>query len=184
MAFGALGHLGEFLGHPVALELGDVVDEQHAVEMVDLVLQHRRQQTLGEDLLLLAVAIDETRAHARRPFDLFVIFGDRQAAFLIDAALFRRPDNLGIDEILRMFWLFDLRGIDDDQPDRLGELDRGEADAGRLVHCLDHVIHQLAQLVVDALDRRADEAQLRIGQSDDGAQGHGIPDRMKIDGVK
>src|SRR2546426_5445137 len=35
--------LGEFFDHAGALELGDVVDEEHAVEMVDLVLQAGRQ---------------------------------------------------------------------------------------------------------------------------------------------
>src|SRR5216684_2851794 len=35
--------LGEFLDHAGALELGDVVDEEHAVEMIDLVLQAGRQ---------------------------------------------------------------------------------------------------------------------------------------------
>jgi alkyl hydroperoxide reductase subunit AhpF len=36
---GALGGFLEFLDHPVALELRDVVDEENAIEMVDLVLE-------------------------------------------------------------------------------------------------------------------------------------------------
>ena len=36
--------LGEFLGDAVALELGQVIDEQHAVGVVDLVLQAGREQ--------------------------------------------------------------------------------------------------------------------------------------------
>ena len=43
--------LGEFLDHSISLELREVVDEEDAVEVVDLVLQHRRQQTLGQNFL-------------------------------------------------------------------------------------------------------------------------------------
>ena len=58
-------------------------------------------------------------------------------------------------------------GVDDEKPDRLGDLDRGEADAGGVVHRLRHVVHQLAQRAVDAFDRLADETQLGVGQGND-----------------
>ena len=54
---GALGGFLEFLDHPVALELGDVVDEQNAVEMIDLVLQNGGEQALGQDLAFLPLAV-------------------------------------------------------------------------------------------------------------------------------
>ena len=54
---GALGGLGEFLDDPIALELGNVVDEQYAVEVVDLVLQAGGEQTLGFDLFLIAIEV-------------------------------------------------------------------------------------------------------------------------------
>src|SRR3974390_973599 len=53
--FAALGRLPEFPYHNVALELGDIVDEQHAVSMIDLVLQAGGEQALGFNLMLLAV---------------------------------------------------------------------------------------------------------------------------------
>jgi hypothetical protein len=40
------------------LQLGDVVDEQDAVEMVDLMLQAGGQQAVGQHLLLLALRRD------------------------------------------------------------------------------------------------------------------------------
>ena len=40
---GALGGLGELLDHAGALELGNVIDEQHAVEVIDFVLQAGRE---------------------------------------------------------------------------------------------------------------------------------------------
>ena len=63
--------LGEFLDDAVALELGHMVDEQHAVDVVDLVLQAGRQQALGLDLVRLAVEIEifdlDLRPAARPP---------------------------------------------------------------------------------------------------------------------
>ena len=46
---GALGGFLELLDHPVALELGDVVDEEDAIEMVDLVLQNDGGRALGQN---------------------------------------------------------------------------------------------------------------------------------------
>ncbi len=53
-----LAGLGEFLHHHVALQPRYVVDEEHAVEMVDFVLQAGGEQAFGGQFLLLAVAVD------------------------------------------------------------------------------------------------------------------------------
>src|SRR5580704_5201105 len=63
----ALGGLGEFFQHAVALEHGQIIHEQHAVEMVDLMLDAGREQAIGVFLMHLAVEIGETDAHLRRP---------------------------------------------------------------------------------------------------------------------
>src|SRR5260221_10173593 len=47
--------LGEFLQHAIALQLRQMIHEQHAVEMVDLVLDAGGEQALGVFLLHLAV---------------------------------------------------------------------------------------------------------------------------------
>src|SRR5665213_751357 len=71
--FSELRRLGVFLDDAVALQLGDVVDEQHAVEMVDLVLDAGRQQTRCLDLMLFAVKIEIAEHDLRRPLDLLVV---------------------------------------------------------------------------------------------------------------
>src|SRR5271169_273492 len=114
-----LGDLDEFLDHPIALQLREIVYEQHAVEMVDLMLQHGRKQVFGEHFLMRAIAVDVAHANARWPLDLPVIFGDGEAALLVRPALVRGPDDLRIDEIERSLGLVRLGGVDDDQPDRL-----------------------------------------------------------------
>src|SRR5690606_28704406 len=80
----ALERLDGLLPHHFALELRDVVDEQHAVEMIDLMLNAGREHALGLDLLRPALAVGEGDADFRRTLDLLVIFGDRQAALLVD----------------------------------------------------------------------------------------------------
>src|SRR5262249_59901554 len=107
----ALRRLAEFLDDAGALELGDVVDEQHAVEMVDLVLQAGRQQPVRLDLLLVAGKIGVADAYLRRALDLLIIFRNRQTAFLVGRALLRCPDELRIDVDLRVSRLLPLCGI-------------------------------------------------------------------------
>ena len=70
-----------------------MVDEQNAVEMVDLVLQAGGEQPFGLDLLRLAVAVEIFDAHRGRALDFGIVVGDRQAAFLVDRALVARVDE-------------------------------------------------------------------------------------------
>src|SRR5689334_800159 len=92
----ALGGLGKLLVHAVALQLRKIVDEQHAVEMIDLVLDAGGIEALSVLLMQLAVEIQEAHTHLRRPLDLLIIFGDRKAAFLVDGLLLRRGDDLRV----------------------------------------------------------------------------------------
>ena len=67
--------------------------------------------------------------HLRGPLDLLVVFRDRQAAFLVGALLLRGPDDLRIDEHLRLLRLVLLGGVDGDDALRHADLNRREADA-------------------------------------------------------
>src|SRR5579863_621160 len=120
----ALRGFPEFLDHPVALELGDVIDEQNAVEMVDLVLEHGREQALSQGFARLSLSVEGADAHRRRALDLGVIFRNGKAALLIGRALFSRPYDLGIDERLGVGRFLLFGDVDHQEPDRLGDLDR------------------------------------------------------------
>src|SRR5688500_1986941 len=52
----------EFLAHALALHLGEIVDEQPAVEVIDLVLHADREQPV--EVLLEGLAVAILRAHA------------------------------------------------------------------------------------------------------------------------
>src|SRR5256885_14864353 len=77
--------LGEFLDNPVALEARDVVDEENAIQVVDLMLQAGGEKARGVNLLGLALAVEIAGIHLRWAAHHVVIFGDRQAAFPISA---------------------------------------------------------------------------------------------------
>ena len=71
---------------------------------------------------------------------------------------------------LRIFRILRLLQVDHQQADRHADLDRGEADAGRVVHRLEHVGDERLQLVVERLHRLgnlpqdADRASHRCGE--------------------
>ncbi len=62
------------------------------------------------------------------------------------------------------------------------DLDRGEADAGRFVHRLEHVLDERLQLVVERLDGGGDGLEPRIGRFEDFADSHGL--KGKSEGAK
>ena len=86
---------------PVALELRQVVDEQDAVQMVDLVLQAGREQPVRFDLVRLALKIEILDLHLRGAFDVIVEFRNRKTSFFVDRLLVAGGDDLRIDEDLR-----------------------------------------------------------------------------------
>src|SRR5882672_7529154 len=68
----------------IALQAADAVDEELAVEMVDLVLQRHRKQALGLDPHFLLVRRVGAEQNARRAVDLGREVDDREAALFPD----------------------------------------------------------------------------------------------------
>ncbi len=141
--------------------------------MVDLVLDADGKDSVGVDFPLLVVAVEELRPHPVGTLDVLVIFRDRQTAFLIDLEIIRGPGDFRVGKTQRLWFLVVLaRDIDDDDALRHGNLDRGQSDARRGIHGFQHVVHQLADFVIDAIDRLADETQARIRKGYDVEFGH------------
>ena len=90
------------LGQPahdhVALQRRQVIDEQHAVEMVDLVLQAGGEQAVGLDLAPRAGLVQVAHLDPRRPRHVGVLAGQRQAAFLARGQFVAGGDDLRVDQ--------------------------------------------------------------------------------------
>lgn len=150
-----------------------MVDEQATVEVVDFVLDADGEQAVGLDFPFLVVAVEKPDPHPVRALDVLVIVRDRQAAFLVDLQFVGGPGDFRIGQTQRPRFLVVLAGdVDDDDALGNGNLNGGKADARRGIHGFQHVVHQRADFVVDAVDRFADETQSRIGQGDDVEFGH------------
>jgi len=68
-----------------------MVDEQHAVEMVDLMLETGRQQAVQFLLMRRAVTVEPFGTAPRRALDLGILLGDRQAAFIVAGQVVAQP---------------------------------------------------------------------------------------------
>ena len=78
-----------------------------------------------------------------------------------DARLKLKKDALFVTDIKHQYTL------------RHRNLDSGQADSGRVIHCLQHVIKQLAEFIVHALHRLRLLSEHRIGESYDIEFSHG-----------
>ena len=155
-----------------------MVDEENALEMVHLMLEAGGEQAVQPLLVLLAVAIEPACGDHCGALDLGILVGDRQTAFVIDRMLLGLRDDLRVDEYerpLHRFAAFFLRllKVDHQQPLSHADLDRRQADAGRVVHRLEHVVDERLELVVESLDGGGNDAKPRVGRLDDGQDGHG-----------
>ena len=90
----------EFLPDPLALQPRQMIDEEHAVQMVDFMLHGAGEEFFAADVEEFAFDVLRADDGFVGAFDLFAEAGDGQAAFLAD---------------LRAFELDDLR-VDQDEP--------------------------------------------------------------------
>src|SRR5918993_2145661 len=123
------------------------VEHEHALEMVDLVLEHARLEFVGLDVDHVAVEVDAAHVDHLGPQHLDVQARNRQATFVVD------PFTVGLD---------DLR-VDDRQrfvtevphDDLLlhPDLRRGERQAvARVGQRVEHVVDEPDDLAVDVVD--------------------------------
>ncbi|MOA10989.1 hypothetical protein D3C78_1309030 [compost metagenome] len=125
-------------------------------------LDAHRQQALGDQLEGLAVAVQRLDPDLLRAVDVLVEAGHRQAAFLVLVHLLGERFELGVDEHPRLALV--LGQVHHHQTLVHVDLGRGQADAGRRVHGLEHVVDQLAQGVVHRGHRLGEGAQAGIGE--------------------
>jgi len=93
--------------------------------------------------------------------------GDGEAALQV-SILTRRAHDAGVDELVEL-----ALDLDDADRQRLSELGRGQPDPGRVAHRVGEVVKQLVKRLAEAVDRLAPEAQPRIAERHDRANGHG-----------
>ena len=134
-----------------------MLDEQDAVQMVDLVLDAHGQQAIGIDGEGLAVEIQRRDGDGVGPLHLVVDAGDGQTAFLVGLQRVALSDDFGVDEHPQLVLLFGH--VDDDDTFVHVDLRGRQPDAGRLVHRLGHVGHEPADSVVHNRDPLGDPMQ-------------------------
>src|SRR5437763_7065873 len=154
----------------LALLLARAVEDQHAVEVVDLVLDHSCLEPGGLHAALGAVLVLRLHADIDRTLDVDGDAGDREAALLEALLVVARPLDLGVDERDERRVLADA--VDEQalaQPDLRGR----EADAERVVHEPAHTPDLRTQRVVEPVHWRGAALQHRIAEAADERHGRG-----------
>jgi len=153
----------------IAFEIGQIIDEDLAHQVIQFVLDAHCQQPLGLEFERLAVAIERAHGDALGALDLVENAGHRQAAFLAFFASGLR-DDFGVDEHAQLVMGFG--NVDDNDAFVNVDLGGGQTDAVRGVHGLRHVVDQLADARIHRLHRLGDGVQARIGVMQNVESGH------------
>jgi len=152
--------LFELRDYALLLEAREILDKNLAVQMIDLMLDTHREQAIRLDHPGLALSIERADLYPLGAPDSIEYPRYGQTAFL---GLFFTGSlqNLRIDEDLEI--VPRIRDIDDDHA--LVDVDLGgrEPDAGRSIHRLRHVLHELADTVIYPCDRLCPLMQPWIG---------------------
>src|ERR1700730_18018948 len=86
-------HLLKPLDQPLALEAGQPLDPEQAVQLIDLMLVADSAQALGFFGLRIVVDVAIADPDARMTLDVVIDAGHRDAAFLVHDHLGRCPDD-------------------------------------------------------------------------------------------
>ena len=153
----------ELLQHAVALQFREVIDKKLAVQMVDLMLDDSRGETIHFAFLDLVAKRQKANPNTRGPRYDLVVVRDRQAAFLIIAEFVGRPDYFRIDEHERLLFVIAACCIHRHDAFRQPNLHCRETNTGSVIHRREHVIDKRLYRAVDLVDRRRGHAQEGIG---------------------
>ena len=122
-----------------------MIDVELAVQVVELVLEDRREEALGGDALTFSAEVGVGHAYAPRPLDETPQARDRQATFPVALGLGVLDLDLGIDahgqRLVAQLAVArrPTRNLDDRESDAFVDLRGGEADAAVVVQGVDHV---------------------------------------------
>src|SRR5207249_4801891 len=174
-----LGHLAagyRFQRAPQELALEDrqPVDEQHAVQVIDLVLDRPRQVALGLEIQRLAVLVPGRDRDVARTGHLLVDPGDREAALLARLRAGAARDHR-VHERPAFVALVLERHVHDQRAQEDPDLVRRQAHAAVGSHRVPEVRHQVPQrgVEIDHLDGLL--AQHRIPVDPDRTYRHYLP---------
>ena len=137
------------------------IDDEHAGEMIELVLPDAGGEVVVTQFEPLAVESGRHDGRDLRAADRDPHVRNAEAALLERHEFALEPD-LGVDEDLRV-GLLGQPGVRHEQPTRDPDLRCREADPVRLVHRLDHGLHESVKVVIDRLDRLGTPSKHRMG---------------------
>jgi len=130
----------------LALFVGEMFHQKHAIEMVDLMLEDPAGEIIEFKIELVSLEIETPHMHLSRSQDLPVQSGNRETTF----------DERGFSPTLNNGRIDDDTGciivIEDEEPLLYAHLRSGQTDTWRVVHGDEHVVHQLDERAVDAVD--------------------------------
>lgn len=157
-----------------------LVDEKHAVEVVQFVLDGAGGQAFGLVFDDFAIEILRFDHHLGAALDGGAQARKAETAFVGE---FSFAGTLGYNGVYEYLWVAALfRGeVDDDHAQAFPDLGGGQADAVGVLHRFDHVGGELAQGGVDKGNRFRDFAQNRVWVDADGENGHGCSSNFKKD---
>ena len=140
-----------------------MIEQQHAVEVVEFVLDQAGGQLVGLPVHLVAVDVEPPHVHLLGAEDLEVQPGDRQAP-LVEKPLAVRLDDLRVDQgsgAAVIAQVVDEEALFD------AHLGGGQAQPRCGVHRLGHVHRQANQAFVDVGDHLCALAQYRVADDAD-----------------
>src|SRR5664279_398027 len=166
LPFTQLCELADLALDQVAFKRADMADIELAVEVVGLMQQGTCQQLFAGHLKAFALQVLGPSGDFPRTCDFLAKLRQTQASFVGGDPAFH-VNNFRIDQHDLGLWIFLEGDVDDRDAFADADLRRGQAHAVRGIHAFEHVVRQLAQLIVELGNRGRRLLQYRVSELDD-----------------
>ena len=158
LAFVGVPQVTELAGNQYLRRRAEAVHEQHAVQMIQLVLPRARRNAFGFQFYSFTVELRGAHTHLLCTPDFGEHAGHTQATFLFENPAFT-PDNERIDE--RLFAARFQGCVEQYESERPAHLWRGQSDSLLLTYQLGHARSHLIEEAVDLGQRLGPFPQYR-----------------------
>src|SRR6266404_7587317 len=130
-----------------------MLDEENAVEMIDLVAEGAGQEVFAADFEGFTLGVLRSYCDELRSQNVAAKTWNGETAFLFTLFAFGVNDfRVGEDDFC--FGIFSARDVDHGDAEREADLRRGEPDPGRGIHGGEHIFGELLQFGIEVCYRR------------------------------
>lgn len=160
------GEIIEIIDENIEIKIGNMVDEEKKVKMVNLMMKEGGNKEIGINGMRIEVGIEIIEIESRREIEIRIIIRDRKKELLIGDEIVGGMKDSRIEENMRWFRIELIGKVDKKNEDRLKKMNGGKENERRIINGVENIDGEFEKLIVEELKRIGKMKKKGIGKDD------------------